>query len=83
MPVSLYHQKRASNNNNLKFTYIMSIAQLEAVECIKNIQNRIDAINKTMAAKNTFQPKYLLNCKKDIEACELQISNIRKQFSVN
>ena len=61
----------------------MNIAQLEAVECIKSIQNRIDAINKTMATKNTFQSKYLLNCKKDIEACELQISNIRKQFSVN
>ena len=61
----------------------MNIAQLEAVECIKNIQNMIDAINKAMAAKNTFHPKYLLNCQKDIEAYELQISNIRKQFSVN
>lgn len=61
----------------------MNIAQLEAIECIKNIQNRIDSINKTLSTKNTFQSKYLLNCKSDIEACEIQISNIKKQFSVN
>ena len=60
----------------------MNIFQIEAIECIKNIENQIECLRQTVAMKNTFQNGYIENCKKHIASYEAQIEFLKKKYNV-
>ncbi len=60
----------------------MTAYQIEAIDCIKKLEQGIASLEQTIATENTWQRGYIENCKEYIASYKAKIEFLKAEYKV-